>query len=213
MISKATSLGDREATKSTIQHAMRFSLLLLLLVAAPISGAAKGVLQLAYPADYVAGAPALSILVLGVAAFALFAVAATAISGAGQPSLAAGIAAVALATVVAANRVLILDADLGSATLPAAATGTTIGMVVALVGSAVTIYALFGVFIPALTWLRGAAAAVVGYATAFWFPSSSPPLALGALAVGFSAALVVLLATGEVSAKDWLAFKRIVRRD
>ena len=57
MISKATSIGNREAARSTIQHAMRLSLLLLLLVAAPTSGAAHGVMQLAYPAEYLPGRP------------------------------------------------------------------------------------------------------------------------------------------------------------
>ena len=87
MISKATSLGDRDSASSTIQHAMRLSLLLLLLVAAPTSGAAEGVMRIAYPAEYLVGADALATLIFGIAAFALFAVAATAISGAGKPSV------------------------------------------------------------------------------------------------------------------------------
>ncbi len=213
MISKATSLGNREAARSTIQHAMRLSLLLLLLVAAPVSGAAEGVVRLAYPADYVAGAPALAILVFGVAAFALFAVAATAISGAGQPSLAAGIAGISLIVVVVANRLLIVRAGLGPQMLGAAATGTTIGMVAALVGSGLAIYFRFGVFIPVVTWIRAALAACAGYAAAAWVPHASPVLALGALALGFAVALGVLVITRELSGDDWRALRRIVRRD
>lgn len=213
LISKATSLGNRDAARSTIQHAMRLSLLLLLVVAAPISGAAEGVVRLAYPVDYVAGAPALSILVFGIVAFALFAVAATAISGAGHPSLAAGIAGVSLIAVVVANRLLIARSGLGPGTLAAAATGTTIGMVVALVGSALALYFLFGVFIPVLTWIRAALAACAGYAAAAWVPHASPALALGALMLGFAAASGALIVTRELSADDWRALRRIVRRD
>ena len=213
MISKATSLGNRDAARSTIQHAMRLSLLLLLSVAAPISGAAEGVVRLAYPADYVAGAPALAILVFGIVAFALFAVAATAISGAGQPSLAAGIAGVSLIVVVVANRLLIMRAGLSPETLGAAATGTTIGMAVALVGSALAVYFLFGAFIPILTWIRAALAAGVGYALAFSVPHTSPVLALGALALGFAAVVAVLVVSRELSSDDWHALRRIVRRD
>ncbi len=213
MISKATSLGNQDAARSTIQHAMRLSLLLLLSVAAPISGAAEGVVRLAYPADYVAGAPALAILIFGIAAFALFAVAATAISGAGQPSLAAGIAGVSLLAVIVANRFLILWAGLGARTLGAAATGTAIGMAVALVGSALAVRYLFGVFIPVLTWIRAALAAIVGYAVAAAVPHASPALALVALALGFAAMLVILVFTRELSADDWRALRRIVRRD
>jgi stage V sporulation protein B len=213
MISKATSIGNREAARSTIQHAMRLSLLLLLLVAAPTSGAAHGVMQLAYPAEYLAGAPALSILVFGVVAFALFAVAATAISGAGQPSLAAMIAGVSLLAVVVANRVLVMRAGLGEQTLEAAAAGTTIGMVIALILSAWVIHRLFGVFIPAATWIRAGLAAGVGYATATVIPHDSPVMALVALAVGFTSSLAVLIATRELTGDDWRALRRIVRRD
>jgi len=213
MISKATSIGNREAARSTIQHAMRLSLLLLLLVAAPTSGAAEGVMRLAYPADYLAGAPALSILVFGVAAFALFAVAATAISGAGKPSVAAAIAGVSLLVVVVANRVLLLRAGLGEDALQASAAGTTIGMIVALLLSAWVIRSSFGVFIPIVTWLRAALAAGAGYATASAIPHGSPLMALVALLAGFLSALAVLIATRELSRDDWRALRRIVRRD
>jgi stage V sporulation protein B len=213
MISKATSIGNREAARSTIQHAMRLSLLLLLLVAAPTSGAAHGVMQLAYPAEYLAGAPALSILVFGIAAFALFAVAATAISGAGKPSVAAMIAGVSLLAVVIANRVLVMRAGLGEQTLEAAATGTAIGMVVALVLSAWVIYQQFGVFIPVATWIRVALAAAAGYATAAAVPHGSPFMALVALALGFASSVVTLAITRELTKDDWHALWRVVRRD
>ena len=213
MISKATSIGNREATRSTIQHAMRLSLLLLLLVAGPTSGAAHGVMRLAYPADYLAGAPALSILVFGVAAFALFAVAATAISGAGKPSLAAMIAGLSLLVVIVANRILVMLAGLGEQTLEAAAGGTTIGMVIALVLSAWAVYRLFGVFIPALTWFRAALAAGAGYAAAAGVPDDSRLMAIVALAVGFVSSLAVLLVTRELTGDDWRAMRRVVRRD
>jgi stage V sporulation protein B len=213
MISKATSIGNREAAQSTIQHAMRLSLLLLLLVAAPTSGAAEGVMRLAYPTEYLAGASALSILVFGVSAFALFAVAATAISGAGKPSLAAMIAGVSLLTVIVANRILILRAGLGDQTLEAAAFGTATGMAVALVLSGLVLYRLFGVFIPARTWLRGAVAAGAGYATAAAVPHDSPLLAIAALALGFVSSAAVLVITRELTHDDWHALRRIVRRD
>ena len=197
MISKATSLGNQEAAKSTIQHAMRLSLLLLLLVAAPISGAAEGVMRIAYPADYLVGAPALAILIFGVAAFALFAVAATAISGAGKPSLAAMIAGASLATVIVANRVLIMRAGLGEQTLQAAATGTTIGMGVALVLSAWVLHREFGVFIPAPTWGRALLAGAIGYVVAHAIPHDSILFAIVALGAGFVAALAALVVTRE----------------
>ncbi len=213
MISRATSIGNREAAQSTIQHAMRFSLLLLLLVAAPTSGAAEGVMRLAYPSEYLAGAPALSILVFGVVAFALFAVAATAISGAGKPSVAAMIAGVSLLVVVVANRILVMQAGLGDQMLQAAATGTAIGMVVALLLSAWVIRRSFGVFVPVITWARAALASVAGYAAAAAVPHDSALMALLALGAGFLSALAVLVVARELTLDDWYAVRRIVRRD
>ncbi len=213
MISKATSIGNREAARSTIQHAMRFSLLLLLLVAAPTSGAAEGVMRLAYPPEYLTGAPALSILIFGVAAFALFAVAATAISGAGKPSVAAMIAGASLLVVIVANRVLLMRAGLGDQTLQAAATGTVIGMVVALLLSAWVIHRSFGVFIPFSTWARAGFASLAGYTAAAYLPHDSALMALVALAGGFLSALAVLVVTRELTQDDWHAVRRVVRRD
>ncbi len=213
MISRATSLGDREAARSTIQHAMRLSLLLLLVVAAPMSGAAEGVMRIAYPADYLVGAQALSILVFGVSAFALFAVAATAISGAGKPSVAAIIAAVALSTVIAANRILVLRAGIGEESLRAAATGTSIGMTVALALSAWVLHREFRVFVPLSTWGRSALAAAAGFSIARAIPHDSIALAIVALGAGFLGALLTLVATRELDADDFRALRRIVRRD
>lgn len=213
MISRATTVGDRRAAQATIQNAMRLSLILLILVAAPISGAAHGVVRLAYPADYVAGAPALSVLIFGVAAFALFAVAATAISGAGRPSIAAAIAGFALVTVAVANRSLILRAGLGPDTVRAAAFGTVIGMVVAVVGAAIAVRVRFGAFIPMTTWARGAAATAAAFFAAHAIPNDSPVLAIVALAAGFIAALAVLVLTRELTLTDWAALKQITRRN
>ncbi len=213
MISKATSLGAGDRARSTIQHAMRLSLLLLLLVAAPTSGAADGVMRLAYPAEYVAGASALSVLVFGVAAFALFAVAATAISGAGKPSVAALIAGVSLVVVIVSNRVLVARAPLGVESLRAAAIGTSLGMLLAMVLSAWVVRRRFGVFIPLATWVRALLAAAVGYSVAAALDDGSPLFALAALLCGFASAVATLVVTRELGANDWEAVRRIARRD
>ena len=54
-------------------------------IAAPVSGAADGVLRLAYQPEYLAGSQALSVLAPGMACFALFVIGATILSGAGMP--------------------------------------------------------------------------------------------------------------------------------
>jgi Na+-translocating ferredoxin:NAD+ oxidoreductase RnfE subunit len=123
------------------------------------------------------------------------------------------IAGVSLLVVVIANRVLVMRAGLGEQTLEAAATGTTIGMVVALALSAGVIYQQFGVFIPVTTWARAALAAAAGYAAASAIPDDSPAMALVALALGFASSVGVLVATRELTSDDWHALRRVVRRD
>jgi Na+-translocating ferredoxin:NAD+ oxidoreductase RnfE subunit len=106
-----------------------------------------------------------------------------------------------------------MRAGLGEQTLEAAATGTAIGMVVALVLSAWVIYQQFGVFIPVATWIRAALAAAAGYATAAAVPHGSPFMALVALALGFASSVVTLAITRELTKDDWHALWRVVRRD
>ncbi|MBC7172472.1 MAG: lipopolysaccharide biosynthesis protein, partial [Polyangiaceae bacterium] len=95
-VSRATALGDEEAARRAVSGSLRFSVLALLAMAAPIAGAAEGLLRFAYGAEYVAGAPALRILAVGLVAFTLFVVSATAMGGSGRPIVSAGIAAVGL---------------------------------------------------------------------------------------------------------------------
>src|SRR5690606_26151160 len=106
-VSRATTLGDEEATRRYIKNAMRFSLLVLLAIGAPIGGAASGVMRIAYPEPYLVGADALGVLVFGQVAFALFVIGATILTGAGRPMTAAAIALVSLAVVLVSTRVAI----------------------------------------------------------------------------------------------------------
>jgi Na+-translocating ferredoxin:NAD+ oxidoreductase RnfE subunit len=123
------------------------------------------------------------------------------------------IAGVSLLAVVIANRVLVMRAGLGEQTLEAAATGTAIGMVIALVLSAWAVYRSFGVFIPIATWVRAGLAAGAGYAAAAAIPDDSRIMALIALALGFASSVAVLVVTRELTKDDWHALRRIVRRD
>ena len=97
--------------------------------------------------------------------------------------------------------------------LEEAATGTAIGMVVALILSSWALHRLFGVFIPVATWVRAALAAGAGYATASATPHDSAVMALVALAAGFASSVAVLIVTRELTVDDWRALRRVVRRD
>lgn len=211
-VSRATTTGDIEQTRATIRGAMRFSLLVLVAISAPIAGAADGIMRVAYPDEYLAGAPALGVLVFGMLAFALFVIAATVLSGAGRPGLAAAIAGVALALVVAGNRVLVMMVGLDGDTLGAAAIGTTIGTTVALVAVAAIVYRAFGAFLPLGSAIKTALAGAGAFAAAHFVPHQTALTALLSLASGFAAFVVILLVLREVRDADLQVVRRVLGR-
>ena len=212
MVSRATSTGAIEEARATIRNAIRFSMLLLMSVAAPVAGAADGVMRLAYPSEYVAGAPALAILVFGIAAFALFVVSATVISSAGKPSIAALIAFVCLAVVLIANRFAIQSVGVGENTLAAAAAATSVGMVLALLASASVIYFKFGTFANPWTIARCAVASAIAYAVAHFIPHDTALMALLCLIAAFVAYAFTLIVTAELGRADLDAIRSVLRR-
>jgi len=213
MISRATSAGDVETTRKTIRAAMRFSCLVLLSIAAPISGAADGVMLIAYPEAYVqTGAPALRILVFGMAAFALFVIAATIISGAGKPAISAAIACISVILIISLNRFLIQEVEIGPETLPTAATATSIGTTLAMFVAVAIVHRLLGASLPALSVLRCLVAACVAFMVANFIPHTTRLMAIAALASGFFAYLGVLALLRELTPQDLQAVRRIIKR-
>ncbi|MEM9189501.1 MAG: polysaccharide biosynthesis C-terminal domain-containing protein [Myxococcota bacterium] len=212
MVARATSTGDQEAAQRTIREALRFSVLVLVGVATPIAGAADGVMRIAYPEEYLAGSGALQVLVFGAAAFALFVISATVISGAARPLIAAAIAAVGLVVVIGGNVVLVRLVGIGENTVSAAALGTSSGMFVALFLSAVAVYRRFGTYLAPLTVLRVGFAGAAGFGAAHVVPHGSRGLAILALAVGTLAYALVLVVTRELGRRDIDAARQVLER-
>jgi stage V sporulation protein B len=212
MVSHAVSIGDHEATRRYIGGAMRFSLIVLLAVAAPVSGAADGVMRLAYPDAYLAGSEALAVLALGTVCFALFAIGATIMNGAGRPGVPAAIAVGTVVVVVACNLLFLRMAGIGEHTLLAAAAGTSAGMAASMVAIAVAVHMRFGIFIAPMSVLRISSAGVVAWLVARAVPSHSAAFALAALIAGGISFLLALVVSRELGASDFDVLRRITRR-
>lgn len=202
MVSEALSKGDEVGARRYIRASLRLSLIALLSLAAPFAGAAPAVMRLVYPPAYLAGAPALAVLALGMVSFALFVISATIMSSAGRPGTAAGVAVLAVATVIAANLGLVHYVGVGDYTLAAAASGTSLGAFVALAAIGGSLYARFRTFLPGLTVLRSLLAAAAAFFAAGSIPPSSKLMALVALAAGAIAYFAVLIATRELTRAD-----------
>jgi stage V sporulation protein B len=198
MVSRATASGDEEAARRTIKGALRFSMLALLSIACPIAGASDGVMRIAYPEAYLAGAPALGALVFGIAAFALFVITATVLTSAGQPRVAALIAGLSLGVVLVATRFFIVAAGPTTDALVAAALGTCAGTVFALLGAGAAVYARFKAFLPPLSVLRGGLSGAAAFAAAMFIPHGGAIMSVAALAGGFFTFLLALAVTGEL---------------
>jgi stage V sporulation protein B len=210
-VSRATSAGDDEATRRAIRGAMRFSLIVLLMMAAPIAGASDGVMRIAYPEEYLAGAPALAVLGLGMVAFSLFAIAASILAGAGHARTIAGIALGAVALVIGGNVIAVGGATPGIDATIAAAAATSLGATMALLAAGTAVYLRFRAFLPILSAVRATTAAAVGFAIARFVPHTSAPGALAACALGAVGFLVALALTRELGAADFALIRRVLR--
>lgn len=212
MISRATDSGDLDTAKKTIQQALRLALLVLLSIAGPVAGSSDGVLRIAYPEEYLVGAEALSILVFGVVAFALFVICATVLSSSGRPSLAAIVAGAGAVVVVVAGRLLIVASGGGEASLSAVAWGTTIGMSVAFLLAATIVRYRFKTLFGPITALRALLATTVAWTVSHYVPHGSRVMALVALAAGFFSFLLTLVITRELRREDLGAIRSALSR-
>ncbi len=202
LVSRATAAGDHTAARSHVIQALRFSLLVLFALAAPIGGAAESLIRLAYGPKFLDGAQALSVLVFGQVCLAMFVIVTTILSGAGRPGTPAWISLIALVIVLVANRTLVSWVGLGPHTLRAAAFATTLGPAVALVLSTFALRETFGVLLPLKTFLRGAIAAAAGFWAARLVPQHTLLLAPVAMAAGGLTYLAMLFVTRELTSAD-----------
>ncbi len=210
MVAKAVGEQDLETARRYIRQAMRFSLLVLLAVAAPLAGASRGVMRLAYPDAYLAGAGALTILSFGVVCFALFVIGATALSGGGHPGIAARIGGATVLIIVTANLALLNAVGVGPHTLVASAAGTSLGMAVAMTATGLAVYRRFGAFIPPATALRATLAAAAGFLAAQYLPHQTRPGAVLALVAGGLCYLACLFVLREIGRQDLELLRRVL---
>ena len=149
---------------------------------------------------------------LGPLSGALFAIAATIMSGAGRPGLSAAVAVLGFVMVVGLNLVFVRWAGIGDRTLLAAAAATTTATVTAMSIMGTVVYRRFGAFIPIGSVVRVLVAAAVGFAVARVVPHDSRLLAMGALVAGGLAYLAALFSIRELGKADLDAVMSVVKR-
>jgi len=203
LVSRSTFAADREATRRYIHTTMRYSLVFATAMAVLFAANPQPLLDVPYAADYARiGAPALAVLALGNVAFSVFAIAGTILNGAGLTRQAIAIATFTLVLAVVANALVIPRLEPGRDVLLGCALSTSGAM---LVGAGLGGWMLirhFGAFVPLLTPIRVAVAAVAAIAVGRVIPFTTPLMTLveaGMVGLVFLTALVV---TGELGRRD-----------
>ncbi|MFT3926275.1 MAG: oligosaccharide flippase family protein [Myxococcales bacterium] len=211
LVSRATAAGDLASARVHIRNALRFSMIVLFAIGAPLSGAADGVIRLVNGPKFAEGADTLRVLVFGQIALALFVIIATVLTSAGRPVLSALIGLLALAVVLIANRVMVRSVGLGDRTLATAAFATSLGPLLALVLSSLLMRKLMGVALPLLSFLRCAIAAAAAFWVARQLPAT-PKLAPVVLIASGLVYLAVCTLSGEITKSDVQAVTGSLRK-
>ena len=163
MMSRATFEADGDRAKRYVVATMRYSLIVVGLMAIGLAARPAAALRLLFPAEYTVVSPALPVLVVGYVAFALFNILGTILNASGETasSLRTGLVTV----VVCAASVwasLVYAASHGIAPSTAAASATTLSMIVGLVLAGAAVRRRFGAVIDLGSAVRVLIAAALG---------------------------------------------------
>ncbi len=203
LVSKSTFDQDSERTRRYVQATMRYSLLVVALLAATLGARTESTMRLFYKPEYAIGATALGALLAGYVCFSLFNIAGTILNGAGhtRATVLVGIISLAIATI--ANWAGIVWAlETGRDPLLWAAISTAVAMGAGLVLSGLFLMRHFGAFIPPLSVLRVSLAAAAAFAVGHVWPTrgffGGKVGTLASMSACGLAFLVVVLASGEL---------------
>lgn len=211
-VARTTTTNDVEGTRTAIRGAMRLSLIVLLAMAMPIAGASNGIMRIAYQETYLVGAPALAFLAPGLVSFALFAIGASILAGAGRARTTAGIAVFALGLVILSNSIAVRAAGVGEHAIVAAAIATSLASLTALVLVGFVIHRSFGAFLPPLSTLRALLSGGCAWFIAHSLPHQSPLGAIIACAAGFLIYFGALLLLREIGPSDLALLRGVLSR-
>jgi stage V sporulation protein B len=212
VVSKAAAEGDVETTRLMLRGALRFAFVVLGMMLSVIAGAPQAVLRIAYRPEFALGAGALRWLSLGQGSFTLAVIGLTVVLASKRVAAATMLMLAMLAFVFVGDVIALSVVGFGERALSAAAIGTALGSTAGMLGVAVFVLRIYGAIVPWKTATRAAiAASIAGFVGAL-APVHSKVAALGVSVVIATVFLLVLLASGEVSAEERTKLFARVRR-
>ncbi len=203
LISKLTSIGDREKSKKYIENALKYPFVLLLGIAVVISSNSELVVKFILGNKYVFPAPTgeiLNILVFAILGLAIFTLSTTIISGSGKPNVSLGIGIITLAIDISINYLFIPKFNLVGAAF-AKCLSLSIGVTLCMI----YLWKTQGAYLKPFTVLRsGLVTAFLLFLSTLYFPEGIL-LGLAKIAVFGILFFALIFVVGEFKIKDVLA--------
>ena len=207
LISASTFAENREKTRRYITNTMRYSLMIMAVIATLFSANAREVMTVLYRAEYQAGTGVLRVVAFGMLFFGLFYVMTAIISASGQPKVSLLIGLGTLAVIAGLNAALIARYGLDGAGI-----GTTIAMSVGAAACAIYLLRHFRAFLPLPSAIRIGASAALVYLLSLAYSPSNRVLILAKLAVLGLIYLAALLVSREIGRGDVADLKSVLKK-
>jgi stage V sporulation protein B len=207
LVSQATFADDRKLTRNYIANTVRYTLMIMAVLATLFSANAAAVLHVIYPDAYQASSGALGWVAFGMLAFGLIYVLTTIISASGRPTVSLSIGLVTLAASAALNALLIPRLGLTGGGL-----ATTLAMWIGALVSGGYLLAKFGALIAPLSLARIAACSAITYVLSLAYAPTSRALIVVKLAALGLLYVALLIASREVGRDELRLIQRVMKR-
>lgn len=214
IVAHASSTGEQAEARETVRAALRFSLLFVLGLLAPLAGASHAAVRLAFPAEYEAAQAIVPVLALAQVFFAMGVIHATVLVGRGRLWRTLAQVAIGLGVAVAGQ---LVAWRLAPDALPiATAVATAIGSAVFAGLTAYAVRADLGASLAPLVVVRAVLAAAVAVGVGVAISQAMPGLGrvagLGVLVAAGLAYLATLAVSRELGATELALVRRVVGR-
>jgi stage V sporulation protein B len=213
MLAKAKAEEGDARVAELVRRGCRIGAIFAGMLVCVVVALPESLVKLAYGADVARRAfPALRVLALGQAMFAMLGLAVTILVSLGREKTAMAINALALAALVVACSMLVPAATFGGDQLVATALATSAAMAVALIVAIARVRALTGAFVPLPTALRVGLCIAGAWFAGGMMPALARPLtvvAAGGVAIAYLAALAI---TRELGKEDVAFLLSLARR-